>query len=281
MTPSRVRVAGVGDNVVDRYEALGTTFPGGNCVNVAVFAARAGAAAAYVGAVGQDADGLLIRDALVAEGVDVSRLRVAGGPTAHCRIGHRGGDRVFLGSKLGVSVFDPDPADLDLLSTVDAAHVGHSSRLDRHLPEIAGRTRLSYDFAVHQDPQHIRVIAPHCYLATFSGGHLAAAGVDAVRRLAVASGAQWVLVTRGAAGAVLSNGSAEWHCPASPAASVVDTLGGGDAFIARTLVGLLAGEAPDHLLAAAASDAAAVCTIHGAFGHGRADHPVLSPSVTQ
>jgi fructoselysine 6-kinase len=280
MSGGRVRVVGIGDNVVDRYEGLGLTFPGGNCVNVAVFAARSGATAAYIGAVGRDEDGYLIRQALISEGVDVSRLRMEDGPTAYCRVGHQNGDRVFLSSDLGVSLFDPDPADLEALATFDAAHVGFSSRLDDHLEAIAGRTRLSYDFALHQEPGHIRATAPSCFLAAFSGGHLTDTEVTAVHRSAVEAGATWVLVTRGAAGALLANGSSVWTCAAAPAGHVVDTLGAGDAFIARTLVGLLAGESPDHLLSAAATDAARTCTTLGAFGHARVTPASTSQPLT-
>ena len=48
----------------------------------------------------------------------------------------------------------------------------------------------------------------------------------------------------------------------------VDTLGAGDTFIARTLVGLLRAEAPAAILAAAAQAAAETCLSPGAFGHG-------------
>ncbi|MGN6145038.1 MAG: PfkB family carbohydrate kinase, partial [Mesorhizobium sp.] len=61
----------------------------------------------------------------------------------------------------------------------------------------------------------------------------------------------------------------------------------GDTFIARTLYGLVQGEAPMDLLAAAATEAARTCSYHGAVGHGvpidlevdiaaiRAAHPEL------
>ena len=37
-----MRLAGVGDNVVDRYRDLGLMFPGGQALNVAVHARRIG-----------------------------------------------------------------------------------------------------------------------------------------------------------------------------------------------------------------------------------------------
>ncbi len=67
-----MRLLGAGDNVVDRYRDLGLMYPGGNALNVAVAAARGGAAAAYVGAVGTDRAGDVVLAGLRAEGIDVS-----------------------------------------------------------------------------------------------------------------------------------------------------------------------------------------------------------------
>jgi ribokinase len=56
-----------------------TTVPGGKGANQAIAAARAGAQCAFIGAVGQDAFGELLRANLSASGVDVARLRVVPG----------------------------------------------------------------------------------------------------------------------------------------------------------------------------------------------------------
>ncbi len=55
------------------------TFPGGKGANQAVAAARAGSPVSLVGSVGDDAHGTRVRDALTAEGVDQSCLKVANG----------------------------------------------------------------------------------------------------------------------------------------------------------------------------------------------------------
>jgi fructoselysine 6-kinase len=81
------------------------------------------------------------------------------------------------------------------------------------------------------------------------------------------AGAQWVLVTRGARGAMLGNGADIFEVPAADAL-LVDTLGAGDTFIARTLYGLLNGESPADLLRPAAAEAAKTCGYYGAVGHG-------------
>ena len=67
-----MRVCGVGDNVVDRYLGLDRMYPGGNALNVAVFCRRAGVEAAYLGITGSDEAGALVRESLVAEGVETA-----------------------------------------------------------------------------------------------------------------------------------------------------------------------------------------------------------------
>ena len=49
-----VKIAAMGDNVVDCYASRGEMFPGGNCLNVAVYVSRFGAQSAYIGAIGKD-----------------------------------------------------------------------------------------------------------------------------------------------------------------------------------------------------------------------------------
>jgi fructoselysine 6-kinase len=264
-------IVAVGDNVVDCYPGLGRMFPGGNCVNVAVFARRAGARTAYVGAVAPDEAGDAIRGALAAEGVATDRLRILPGRTAHCVIGHREGDRVFLSFDLGVSMFRPDPGDLAYVAGFDAVHVGQSSGLDDALPDLARRAPLSYDFSSKLTHPRLDEIASRCFLAAFSGGSLSEAAARDLLAHAAARGARWTLVTRGERGALLGGGGRVFATVAQPR-EVVDTLGAGDTFIAVTLVGLLQGKAPKAFLPAAAMTAAETCGHFGAIGHGTALH---------
>src|SRR3954471_788657 len=134
------RIVAVGDNVVDCYQTTDQMFPGGSCLNVSIFARRFGAASAYIGAVGQDAAGDLIRTALSEEGVVTERLRILPGPTGYCVIGHQNGDRVFLTFDLGVSVFRPDDDDVEFVRSYDAVHIGQSSGLDADLRRFSVAT---------------------------------------------------------------------------------------------------------------------------------------------
>ncbi|PZQ96104.1 MAG: ribokinase [Cereibacter sphaeroides] len=255
-----------GDNVVDCYEDQGLMYPGGNCLNHSVFAHRFGAETFYAGAVADDPAGRCIREALEREGVDTTRLRTLPGTTAFCVIGTEGGERVFLGADLGVSIIGPMLADLDLMARMDAVHTGRSSHVDAWIPHIAARTKLSYDFATVHDSDRIARVAPHCFLASFSGGGLTYDGASRLAEIAGRAGARHVLVTRGENGAILVSSGQVTETRAATI-TPLDTLGAGDTFIARVLVGLLRGEKPVDLLAAAAAEAAHTCSWYGGFGH--------------
>jgi fructoselysine 6-kinase len=259
-------------------------YPGGNCYNVAVYARRFDTHSAYVGAMADDAAGRLMRGALEQEGVEISRLRTVDGLTAYCIIDHHDGDRVFLSNDFGVSHFTPDAQDIEYLRGFDAAHVSGTCGMDAWLKPFASSTALSYDFSVKRDAEHIRHVAPLCWLASLSAGDLDREQAAELAAMVKAAGARWVLVTRGSAGAILLGDEGLTEVSARPV-EAIDTLGAGDTFITRTLVGLLRQETPAQILAAAADAAAQTCTYFGAVGHGMpidlpvpADrlHPALS-----
>lgn len=256
----------VGDNVVDRYPQLGYFYPGGNCVNVAVHARRAGYPAAYLGAVGDDHAGRVLRSALEAEQVELSRLRVLQGATATADIELRDGERVFQASEKGVSLFKLDAEDLSYLSGYVVAHSSYCSGLEEQIRDIAAQVPVSYDFADRHDHAYAVPLLEHTQVASFSASDLTDSETEQLVRWAHGLGPRVVLATRGAAGAVLFDGGRLHHQPAIPT-TPLDTLGAGDAFIARALVGLQQGEPIDELLAAAAEIAAATCREHGGFGH--------------
>lgn len=260
-----MRLVSLGDNVVDRYTARGVMYPGGNAVNVAVFASRCAADAAYVGVLGSDAAGDLVWRALTENGVDTSHTRRLSGSNAYANVELRGGDRVFVSSSKGVSIFTPAQEDLELAATADVIHTGHASSLEAHVSTFASLAPVSFDFSYRHEPDYLDRLLPHVTYAHFSGGHLAD---DAVAELAARVAVyhpRHLLITRGAQGAEYWHDGAHFHQPAHDV-SVVDTLGAGDSFIASLLVDTIAGVATEDALPRAASRSAIVCQTHGAFG---------------
>jgi sugar/nucleoside kinase (ribokinase family) len=255
----------VGDNVVDCYPDLGVMFPGGNTVNVAVHARRAGSASAYLGAVGTDAAGGLVRGSLVAEGVDTSLTRTVEGPNAYAIVRVVEGNRVFEVGDVGVSRFRVTDADLERVAAADVVHTGECSMVEPDLPRLAEAARLlSFDFS-ERPWEYVEKYAPLVSVAVLSAASVDEDPVVLARQVA-ALGPRIVAVTQGPGGATLLADGQAYRAPAG-SGPIVDTLGAGDAFIARLLVGLAGGEEPEALLPAATSYATASCAEHGAFGY--------------
>jgi hypothetical protein len=154
-----MRLRGVGDNVVDRYADLGRMFPGGNALNVAVAARRAGAAAAYLGAVGTDRAGDVVLSALHAEDVDVQRVRRVEGPNAYADVTVVDGDRVFVGGNATISRFWVDADDLAYLEQLEFADLIPGVSLDgygavRNLGLLWAQV-LGHDWCVFVDDDQV------------------------------------------------------------------------------------------------------------------------------
>jgi len=262
-----MRIVGIGDNVVDRYLHLGMMFPGGNALNVAVFARRAGAQAGYVGVLGDDVAGRLVLRALQLEDVDVSRVRVIAGHNAYADVALADGDRQFVGSSPGVSYFEPDAGDLASAQASDLVHSSIYSKLETWICSVRGDLRICFDFADHQDHSSIESLTPGLFCALFSASHLSTQGGEDLVRWAVAQGAHMALATRGADGVIACLGDRCWKQAALPT-TLVDTLGAGDAFLAAFLVAHLGGASVPEALVRGAEASAHACTYYGAFGYG-------------
>jgi len=262
-----MKILGAGDNVADRYLDAATLYPGGNALNVAVFAARRGANAGYLGVVGNDAAGRHILQTLQAERVDTSLTRVAHGPNATADVELHGNDRVFLRSDRTTAQFEMDDAQLAAMADYDIVHSGYAGTLRERIPEMAQQTKVSFDFGSRFDIDETEPFLPHLFLASYSTSHLEDGEAVALVERALAAGAAHVLATRGSEGAIFGTSERIIRQPADRI-SARDTLGAGDAFIAGVLVGLAAGRDVRSMLVSASAQAAQVCQEDGAFGYG-------------
>lgn len=285
-----MKVLGFGDNVIDRFVDRRIDYPGGNCVNFAVFARELGIGAAYLGVFGSDEAGTFLRSELAAIGLDVSRCIVREGETGIAVVEVVDGDRIFLGGNNGgVTVREPivlAPQDLDYLARFDLVHSGVYSSTESQLPVLA-RTGavVTYDLSSEdrfRSALYLDGVAPHLDLALLSCSHLTETETENALRSVVAKGAGMAVGTRGADGAILFDGihlhRAE-AVPLDPGREVADTMGCGDAFLSAVVCSLLAsgwrkGSRPEHeaigdALSAGSRFAAEQCFTDGAFGHGR------------
>jgi fructoselysine 6-kinase len=268
------RILGLGDNTVDIYIDQGLQFPGGNAVNVAVLAARAGARTSYLGCLGRDALGDLVHQSLVAEGVDVSHCRRIDGPNAWSRIRHRGSDRVFAGSHHGVrGRYGFNASDEAFIGAHDLAHTSVHSDINGELARLQRCAKLlSYDYSEHWVRPEMEATFRHVDIAFLSIPDETDEACRAVMKRCADQGVGMVVATRGLRGSCALVGK-QFHLEGIRPAMVVDTLGAGDAFIAAFLVSYLAQRDAGAALARGAENAALACGYRGAFGYGRPIEP--------
>lgn len=264
-----MRVCGVGDNVVDRYFNQKLMFPGGNAVNFAVHAQRSGMSAAYLGVIGRDSEGDLIRTSLQAEGIELTRLRVKEGPNgfATVHMDDDGNNRVWGLCEKGVSVFELDSTDLDYLATFDLIHTGETSRLDSQLPKIRERVAISFDFS-DRDLEYAAGVLPYVKVAAFSRSNANESEVKRVLDAAQSAGVELITITHGARGATVCHKGEVLFVPAVPV-DALDTLGAGDAFVSRLVCRVLSGVPLAEAGSGAAQYSAFICGTRGGFGHAR------------
>lgn len=270
-----LRLLGLGDNTVDTYVDRGLQFPGGNAVNVAVQARRLGAETGYLGCLGSDQAGKLLSDALRQEGVDTARCRIRAGANARAFIGHDGQDRRFLRSEHGVrgewGTFDAE--DRAYIAGFDLVHSSIYSELGDALPVVrSAARRLSYDFSERWTDENLAATLPSVDIAFLSYPSASDEDCRNLLERCIGWGAGMVVATRGARGALALAGG-RFHEQAASPASVMDTLGAGDGFIAACLLAILDGAGIVAALAAGAEHAADVCGYQGGFGHGVAWTP--------
>lgn len=235
-----MKVAAIGDNCVDVYEAEGKSYPGGNPVNVAVYLRRMNVNASYTGVVGNDVYGQTMIDALKNKGVDVSHVRIEEGSTAITKVSIVDGNRVFGDYIEGVMEhFCPTQDDVDFLCEHDLVVSGIWGHAESCLKQVHDSgTTVVFDYSDQpQDPLVDQTIGNVDY--AFFGLELKD-GPELRSFLAEKQklGPKAVIATLGDQGSVLYDGTnyvthGIIECP------IADTMGAGDSFIAGFITGVL------------------------------------------
>jgi sugar/nucleoside kinase (ribokinase family) len=280
-----MRFVGIGDNVVDRYVNKKIMFPGGNAVNFAVYASKCGVDSAYLGVFADDAEGQLIRNALIELGVEVSGCHVHEEcATERCDVVLNNGDRKFVGSgwedgkehrplRLGAE-------ELEYLKAFDVIHCGCYAEMENEMRKLAefGCIR-SFDFsseAEYRTDAYLEKVCPYVDIALFSAEQMDESQIDTLQKKVRAFGTTYVLVTRGTRGQVLFDGR-KAHQGIVKLITPVDTMGAGDSFftafvVSLTQSGWTRGELANEkrIMEAfefAADFSAKTCLIEGSFGY--------------
>lgn len=216
---------------------------GGKGQNQAVAAARAGASTVMVAAIGDDDFGRRTRAGLVDDGVDVALVRTAGAPTgtAMIAVDDAGENTIIVDAGANGELIALGHAD-----TVAIAEAGVLvMQLEIPLPTVAAAARAAREAGTTVilnaapiadlptgllDDVDILVVNEH------EAAHLAGSGE--VRALA-----RVVIVTLGAAGAVLHRRGSTDVTVAAPSVTAVDATGAGDTFCGALAASLAEGTA--------------------------------------
>jgi len=265
-----MRLLSIGDNCIDHYAELGKRFPGGNALNVAIYANRIrGVEADYIGVVGDDEAGDFILRQMRQEGLSTQGVQHLHGKTAVTTILIRDGERVFAAYDEGVQRNAVFPSEwLKKIPEYDIAHYTVWGFGREHVPKIKkdGHPILSCDFSSELDSPALEIM-PHLDYAFFSGSKLIEKGENPEERLTQLKERTGgtVVMTLGEHGSIAHDGKRIHRGKATPVV-VVDTLGTGDAFIASFLASAASGDPIPEALEKGHRAAAPVCRRLGAWG---------------
>lgn len=243
----------------DRVVALDiVTAGGGPAATAAVAAARLGHRSMLVSTVGDDEAGAHIVAELAAEGVDTTFVRRRSGMRSArsvIAISRRQATRAIMaqpGPDIAIA-----PEALDAIAAASWVHVDHHGWAAARavLDALSDPPRLSVD-AGNEIPGY-RQEGTALYVPTVEAleRRYGPGDVPSLTRRAQAEGAQTVVASRGARGAVALAADGTWCEAEVPAVEVVSTLGAGDVFHGALLAGLAASEGtpgPDDLASALA-----------------------------
>ncbi len=250
-----------------------STFPGGKGANQAVAAARMGARTKLIGRVGDDASGRTLRDALAAEGVDVTSVHIdpeAPTGTALITVAANGENTIVTSGGANHRV---GRRELDALrAALDGASV-LLVQLEIPMDAVAGAVRLAddADVPVMLDPAPAAPLADDLLtrLAWITPNETEAAALcgttdpRAAARLLHERGVTNAVVTTGERGCVYAGDAGELEV-LSPEVDAVDTVACGDAFNAALAAQLVAGASVHEALRFACAAGALAATTAGA-----------------
>jgi fructoselysine 6-kinase len=251
---------------MDTFTHNNKQYPGGNALNQAIRFQDLGVATAFVGALGTDSPGEVIKTTLTAHKIDMSHTYILPGITACNRIynddnGERFGEPGAWQNGV-YGEFRLQAVDWDFLATfpVWATHA-NCPDFSVALGKKQAKQMLVVDFLHLADYQLLASSIPYIDIA-YIGGTIAMA--ESLANLAKTSN-KLIILTLGASGSMAFSQGQVFHQSALPA-RVIDTTGCGDAFQAACTAKYINGGTIQDCLAAGAAAGQSACQYFGALG---------------
>ena len=231
---------------------------GGKGLNQAVACARMGARTAFIGCVGNDSAGIMLRDLLSSEGIDTSQLVTVDAPTG----------RAFI-------TVDASGENTIVIVAGANAHVGDAAITIPSSKVLLAQLEIPLDVVTRVFAQAHNAItvlnpAPAAQLPTellllcdFAVPNETESGALGGAQFLLGAGVTTVVTTLGERGAEISNATS--ITPIAPyKVDAIDTVGAGDAFVGALCAELALGENIEHAARIASIAGALATTVHGA-----------------
>ena len=212
---------------------------GGPAANSTAGAATLGLSAAFVGTVGDDADGDMILRDFHAQGVDTSMVKVRPGATsaiAYLWIEEKTGNRSCAWTREGLDELTADEINPEAIASAKILHVdGHNAAGAIAAAKVAREAGVlvNYDAGTHRDGMEELLgladlmICSEEFILKLTGLKDAE---EAVRQVWAKYRPKVCGATMGVRGSMAFNGKEFVRCPAFKVEKVVDTTGCGDLF---------------------------------------------------
>lgn len=237
-----IKIACVGDNVVDINYVDRMINPGGNCVNVAAYAAQLGHDVSYVGILADDKYADILTESFRKLNIKYDHCPVLHGETGRCFCDLIDGDRQ-LGDENDGGLVKSDPLQITeelaaYLQGFDIIHTSCYSYIDDQLHVFREHDiPVVYDFSTKWDEDMIQQVCPEVDYVLFSEKEDVAmdeaAEEQMLSRIVSETRCKIAILTKGTKGAVVCDGDRIYRKePYNVAGGAIDTTGCGDSWIA-------------------------------------------------
>lgn len=264
-----MRLATIGSNCIDFYNNIdgGKAYPGGGPVNMAVYTLRNGGQASYIGPVGDDSYGEIMRNAVAAKGVDVSHLHTEHGHTAVTQVQLIDGERVFGDYDEGVLAnYTLSDEDLAFIAQHDVVVCDLWGKCGNRFQELqAMGIKTAFDCATRPGDEECRKAIPYTDYLFFSSDDGDTVTLRELMKVLHNQGPKFVIAMLGELGSLCYDGETFHRFGIIPCENLVDTMGAGDSFIAGFLQAITGGLPIEECMKKGAATSTQTLTYFGAW----------------
>ncbi len=264
-----MKLAAVGSNCVDYYKGLDgkKAYPGGGPVNMAVYTVRMGGEAAYIGPVGNDEFGKIMKDSINSKGVDTSHVNIKEGNTAVTQVDLKDGERILGDYDEGVlAEYRLTEEDMEFIKDFDVVVCDLWGKVEDQFKDMKKRGIITaFDCATRPDSQESKTAIPYSDYVFFSVDDGDTESNRNLMKSIYEKGPSLVICMMGEKGSMCYDGENFHTFGIVPCDNIVDSMGAGDSYIAGFLKGIAEKKSIEEAMQMGASNATETLKYFGAW----------------